>query len=136
MGAASLSYVDNALLEEGDYYYQLCAYYHQLDCLSAPANRKYETNVFELHAYYSPTGLNEAESTLTIAPNPTEGTVTIAQMDFKEVVIYNIVGQSVIKRKAEGERMTVDLMDLPAGLYFVNVFDQNGGCCVRKLVKQ
>ncbi|MBR4390734.1 MAG: thiol protease/hemagglutinin PrtT [Bacteroidales bacterium] len=136
MGPTALTYTDNSFMEEGDYYYRLYAYYQHLGCLSAPANRKYETNVFELHAYYSPTGLNEVASELTIAPNPTEGTVTIICADMQEVVVYDVVGQLVMKEKAEGEKLTIDLGDLPAGLYFVNVFDQNGGCCVRKLVKQ
>ena len=136
LGPTKVDYIDNAFLEEGDYYYQIFAYYGDLDCTSSPANRKYESNVFELHAYYSPTALDESESLLTVAPNPTQGTVTIAGVELQEVVIYNIVGQSVMIQQAEGEAITFDMGDLPSGLYFVHVVDQKGCCCVRKLVKQ
>ena len=136
LGPTAVSYIDASQLEEGDYYYQLLAYYQHLNCLSSPANIRYYPNEFELHAYYSPTGLDEDESALTIVPNPTNGTVTISCSDLQEILIYNIVGQFVMTKKAEGDTMTIDLGNLPSGLYFVNVVDRNGGCCVRKLVKQ
>jgi hypothetical protein len=51
LNSSAVTYTDNALTQEGDYYYRLYAYYGDLDCTSAPANRKYESNVFELHVY-------------------------------------------------------------------------------------
>ena len=136
LNASAVTFIDNSSLEEGSYYYQLYAYYFTWDCTSSPANVKYQPNVFELHAYYSPTNVNETESKLEIAPNPTNGTVTVTAANLQEVEVYNVVGQQVISQKADSNIMTLDLQNLPSGLYFVNVIDGNGSCCVRKLVKQ
>ena len=135
LNASTLSYTDGTVNVEGDYYYQLFAYYDALDCTSSPANRKYEPNVFELHAYYSPTGLEEME-TWKIAPNPTNGMVNISGLMLQKVVVYNVVGQMVAERKMEGETITMDLSHLPSGLYFLDMIHQNGSTCVRKLLKQ
>ena len=136
LGSSALSYIDNAPLEEGDYYYKVCAYYHQMDCLSAPANIKGESNVFELLAYYSPTGLDEDGQTLKIAPNPTDGTVFVTGAGLRFVEVYNTVGQSVIEQVAESETVSIDMRGWPAGIYVVRVVDCDGNSCVRKVVKQ
>lgn len=136
LNATTTSYIDNSTMEEGDYYYQLYAYYRHLDCYSSPANRKYEPNVFELHAYYLPTGLEETEAEWVITPNPTDGTVSIMGADLHEIEVYNVVGQKVLERQNEGETMVLDMASLPSGMYFVNIIHRNGGSCVRKLLKQ
>lgn len=136
LGPTARSFTDLTCYEEGDYYYQLYAYYHDTDCTSSPANRKYAPNVFELHVPFRPTGLDENQNKIIIAPNPTDGTVTISGEKMVEVEIYNIVGQSVMSSQAADELITLDLGHLPSGMYFVNVIDVNGSCCVRKLLKQ
>ena len=136
LNASTTSYIDNSTMEEGDYYYQLYAYYRHLDCYSSPANRKYEPNVFELHAYYSPTGLEETETEWVITPNPTDGTVSIMGADLHKIEVYNVVGQMVMEKQEEGEPMVLDMTSLPSGMYFVNIIHRSGGGCVRKLLKQ
>lgn len=133
----ALTVDDNSALEEGqDYYYQLKANYMGLDCFSAPANVINEPNVFELHVHVFPLGVEENLSTVAIVPNPTKGTVTITGKDMQEVTLFNVVGQKVDSRNADGETVTFDLSERPAGLYFVHVLDCHGGCSVRKLLKQ
>ena len=44
LNASAVSFTDNGLNQEGDYYYRLYAYYGNLDCTSAPANRRYYPN--------------------------------------------------------------------------------------------
>jgi hypothetical protein len=137
VSSTALSVDDNSALEEGvDYYYQLKANYRDLDCFSAPANIKDEPNVFELHVFVSPMSVDESNFMLTIAPNPTDGSITVTGTDMQEVKVYNVVGQLVASRKAESETVSFDLSEQPAGLYFVHVVDRNGSCCVRKLLKQ
>ena len=135
MNASTQTYTDATANEEGDYYYQLYAYYKDLDCTSSPANRKYETNVFELHAYYSPTGVEESSS-WTIAPNPTNGIVTISGVSLQQVEVYTMTGQLVVEKPMENESLTLDLKSLPSGLYFLNLIHHDGSSCVRKLIKQ
>ena len=95
-----------------------------------------ELNVFELHVRIDPTSVNEDYAEMTIAPNPTNGKVFVKGENLKQVEVYNIVGQSVMTKKAEGNATTIDMSGLSSGLYFVHMMDQNGGCCVRKLLKQ
>ena len=72
----------------------------------------------------------------TLHPNPTNGLVTIAGNDFKQAQIINALGQCVATVKSEGEQLTLDISNLPAGVYFVNVTDAEGRKCVRKVVKE
>ena len=69
-------------------------------------------------------------------PNPTNGQVTITGKDLKTAEVFNTLGQHVAIAQGEGERMTVDISALPAGVYFVNITDKDGRKCVRKVVKE
>ena len=75
-------------------------------------------------------------SACTLYPNPTNGLVTITGKDLKSAEVINTLGQRVATVKGEGERIAVDISNLPAGVYFVNVTDKDGRKCVRKVVKE
>jgi hypothetical protein len=79
---------------------------------------------------------NESKAFAFIYPNPTTGMVTIMGKDLKQAEVFNALGQQVATAKSEGERMTVDISALPAGVYFVNVTDGEGRECVKKVVKE
>ena len=79
---------------------------------------------------------NEVVRFANIHPNPTAGLVTITGKDLKRAEVFNTLGQCVAAAQGEGERLTVDIGALPAGIYFVNVTDGNGRKCVRKVVKE
>lgn len=72
----------------------------------------------------------------TIHPNPTNGLVTITGKDLKQAEVINTLGQRVAKVQGEGETLQIDIANLPAGVYFVNVTDGEGKKCVRKVVKE
>ena len=72
----------------------------------------------------------------TVYPNPTTGLVTITGQDLKQAEVFNTLGQRVATAKGEGERMTVDISALPAGVYMVNITDKDGRKCVKKVVKE
>ena len=136
LDASTLKYKDIRLYEEDDYYYRVYAYYEQLDCMSAPANRKYHPDEFELHAYYSPTGLSEAESHVKVYPNPTTGQVTILDDDLNAVEVYNLWGQVVLSQQESGVSVTLDLSQLPSGLYVIRAIETDGTCILRQVTKQ
>lgn len=79
---------------------------------------------------------NEAAAFATLHPNPTTGQVTITGKDLKKAEVVNTLGQREAAVAGEGERITVDISRLPAGVYFVNVTDKDGRKCVRKVVKE
>ena len=133
LGANAVSFTDNSVNQEGDYYYRLYAYYGDLDCTSAPANRKYRPNEFELHAYYSPTGLNESELPIKVYPNPTTGLVTVETGDEAMISVYNQLGQCVLQKNATGT-VTLDLQHVAAGLYLVRIETISGSVSKRVMV--
>lgn len=82
-------------------------------------------------------GMEDKENlAFTIHPNPTSGQVIITGKELKSARVINTLGQCVATVKGEGEQITVDISDLPAGVYFVNVTDSEGRKCVRKVVKE
>ena len=121
IGATAVTYTDNALNQEGDYYYRLYAYYGDLDCTSAPANRKYYPNEFELHAYYSPTGIDENELQVKIYPNPTKGLVTVESEVESVISVFNPLGQCVLQQQSTGIQTNLDLQDAASGLYLIRI---------------
>jgi hypothetical protein len=134
LGATAVSYVDNSALQEGDYYYRLYAYYRDLDCLSAPANRLYYPNVFELHAYFSPTGIKEHDNLVKVYPNPTKQFVTIEAEGMIEVSVYNALGQCVINKEVADAQTTIDLQNTSEGLYLLRVKTEDGTISKRIVV--
>ena len=72
----------------------------------------------------------------TLYPNPTTGLVTIMGKDLKSAEVVNTIGQRVAMVQGEGETIQIDIANLPAGVYFVNITDSEGRKCVKKVVKE
>ena len=119
-----LTYTDFGLHQDGDYYYRLYAYYEEPDCYSAPANRKYETNVFELHAYYSTTGIVEDGDGVRVYPNPANGMVRVEAKAMTHVAAFNVLGQCVLDKEVSGD--TFEWHDLSEGVYLMRIETENG----------
>ena len=76
-------------------------------------------------------GLSKGE--VTLFPNPASDEVTITASErISDVVINNLVGQTVYAQKCNAEKVVVNISDLPPGIYFVKVNDN----VVRKFVKE
>ena len=126
LNAAAVTYTDNSLSYEGDCYYRLYAYYRDLDCTSAPANRIYHPNEFELHVYYSPTDVDENEASVKVYPNPTKHLVTVEAEGMTSVAVYNALGQCVMQKEIAGNQTILDLQDAAAGLYLLRIATEHG----------
>ena len=135
LNASAVTFTDNTLIEEGDYYYRLYAYYRDTDCTSSPANRKYHPNEFELHAYYSPTGIGENEALVKVYPNPTKGIVTIEAEGMIEVLVYNALEQCLIQKEVAESQTIIDLQNLSEGLYLLRVVTEEGTISKRIVVE-
>ena len=126
LNATAVTYTDNSLNYEGDCYYRLYAYYRDLDCTSAPANRIHQPNEFELHVYYSPTGIDENDVRVKIYPNPTKGFVTIETEDMASIEVYNAMGQCVMQKVITENQTVLDLQNAASGLYLLRIATESG----------
>lgn len=71
-----------------------------------------------------------------IHPNPTDGLVNITGKDLKQAEVLNMRGQCVATAQGKGETLHIDISELPAGVYFIRITDEEGRKCVRKVVKE
>jgi Peptidase C10 family. len=119
--------IDNAVSAEGDYYYKLYAYYSELDCTSAPANRFAFSNVFVLHVYYSPTIVDGAlDSNIQLYPNPTEGGFSVEAENMNHVSVYSMTGQKIYETECVNNRIEINLKHFESGIYFVKIRTASG----------
>ena len=79
---------------------------------------------------------NDATAFATLHPNPTTGLLSITGKDLRQVEVFNMIGQQVATAQGMGETLHIDISELPAGVYFVRVTDEEGRKCVRKVVKE
>ena len=77
-----------------------------------------------------------SSSFATLYPNPTSGLVTISGQNIRQAVVFNTKGQQVAITQGEGDELRIDMAALPTGVYFVNITDDEGRKCVRKVVKE
>ena len=80
--------------------------------------------------------LEEISSSLLLYPNPAENELIIAtELHVEEIAIYDIYGRTVSQQvNMTTRQQVVDVADLEAGIYFVNIKTDNGNI-VRRFVK-
>ena len=88
-------------------------------------------------------GLNDSPSDISIAPNPTIGTFTISINSIKnflkirEIIIMENTGIVIkrVKAKTNSHTQTINIENLPAGVYVIRVFD-GSKWLMGKVIKQ
>ena len=82
--------------------------------------------------------VNETKSSVfaSIHPNPTSSMVTVTGESLRQAEVLNILGQQVLSVQGKGNELQINMVALPAGIYFVNITDEEGRRCVRKVVKE
>lgn len=137
LNANVTTYTDNTVTQEDDYYYQLLAYYRELDCLSAPAAYAFDPNQYFVHFYYSPTGVGEEDGATRLFPNPAQDQVTVEAEGLDFVELCNVLGQPLtLQRCQEGDtQLVIDLKNLNPGLYIVRIHTMSG-VATRQVVKR
>lgn len=73
---------------------------------------------------------------VTIHPNPTTGLVTITGENLRQAEVFNMLGQKVLIATGKGKELVIDMGKLSAGVYIINVIDEEGKKCVRKVMKE
>jgi hypothetical protein len=82
-------------------------------------------------------GLNENNSDkneLNIFPNPTNNYITVDGKDLKIIELINIQGLVVIRLNDIKNKETIDLQDLPKGIYLIKVLFNNGTIATEKVL--
>jgi Secretion system C-terminal sorting domain len=87
---------------------------------------------------YHPVGVDNIQSpasSLNLYPNPASNQITINVAAVMEgtITITNIIGQKVLTQEYHGNSVTIDVADLPKGLYIVKVI---GTAYTGKFVKE
>ena len=126
LGANATYYNDNTIVEEGDYYYQLVAYYKDLDCYSAPAAYKYNPDQYYLHFYYSVTGTNESQDGVRVYPIPTKGMLKIEAQGMSYVSVCNLLGQVVYEKRLSADECSIDMKEFGNGMFVVKIETAEG----------
>lgn len=127
LGASATSHTDNTANVEGFYSYRLYAYYHDIDCTSAPASLKDDPNKFYLRVYYSPTEVAENEAlSVQVYPNPARQSLSIEGEEMSQVAVYDLLGQMVYRQDMDGNTLTINVSDWTEGLYLVKVQTREG----------
>jgi len=127
LGANATSYTDNTANVQGDYYYRLYAYYSATDCTSSPASVKYNSNLFYLHVYYSPTAVDESNvQNVSIFPNPANHSLSIGVDGMTSVRVCNMLGQVMMERESSGNTLSINVSDWNEGLYVVTIRTESG----------
>jgi len=79
---------------------------------------------------------NEAIAFSSVYPNPSSCLITVIGESLKQAEVFNTIGQRVATATGDGVTLQIDIAKLPAGVYFVNITDEEGRKCVRKVVKE
>lgn len=78
---------------------------------------------------------NETISGVRVYPNPVTSELTIKSVIKTDAVeMYNLLGQRVASRKIEGNVATLDVSELPNGVYFVNVTNEGQTRSTQKIL--
>ncbi|MEL1246182.1 T9SS type A sorting domain-containing protein [Flavobacterium sp. DGU11] len=74
---------------------------------------------------------------LVAFPNPANDFVTISNNTaLSEAAVFNMLGQKVISQKAQGEKIEINVSQLPAGSYSIKVITAKGTSASLKIMKQ
>ncbi len=115
-------YTDNSVNQlDTWYFYKVQAYYEGIDCMSAPATTEANKDEYVLKFFYSETGLEDNDENIGIYPNPASEKITIEAQNIESVSITNVMGQKVYEQSVNNDNMVIDVNELPAGIYMINV---------------
>ncbi len=84
--------------------------------------------------YYGNYGIEDvADNGMTVFPNPANASVTVTAPGLNGVVLYNVLGQEVLKAVATNDICNLDLSGLQRGLYLIKA-DTSTGNSIQKLI--
>ena len=111
-----------------EYYYKVTAF--RSVCESTPAFTSEDTD----YVYVSVTSVGEDAVNAHIFPNPAKNNLSIQANDINEVVMYNLMGQTVYRYNGRTNTLDINTSCLDSGIYTVNVVTANGLISKRVMV--
>lgn len=123
LGANKTDYTDNSGLTYDNWYcYQVIAYYQATDCMSAPAQAKYNNLEYYVKIYYSEDGVEDyAADQIGVYPNPADDKVAVEAVAIKNVTIFNMMGQKVYESSVDADFVELNTSELESGVYMIQV---------------
>ena len=125
-------------VEKGTYYYQVTATYFEddIECESEPANSYIEPENNYVKVDVTSVMENNVAD-IAMYPNPVKDELILAtELSVEEIAIYDIYGRmtTVYGLQTTDFIHTIDVADLEAGVYFVNIKTENGNI-VKRFIK-
>lgn len=106
--------------EEGEFDACTDAYYGQVEDYTINVQENLNIGDFE-------------KNNVSLYPNPTTGFVTIqSELTIENVMIYNQLGQLITTQKTS----TIDLSNVPSGIYIVKIQAENSSTTTQKIIKK
>ena len=83
-----------------------------------------------------PTAVSEISGNqeVSIYPNPTSGKVLVEGNNLTQAILFNLMGQEIMRQTTNNGHIIFDLTDLPQGIYFINTVGTRSGITT-KVVK-
>jgi len=75
---------------------------------------------------------NDIKKGVLIYPNPTAGILHIKGLEGRKTLLYDSFGRLVLRLRSNN----IDMQDLPKGVYFIRIFDEDGGVYSQKVLKE
>lgn len=79
--------------------------------------------------------LNEVFANVTLSPNPTNGLISISANDMYDVQVIDVNGKVISTVNMTSNNTTIDISNVEAGLYFVNL-SKDGETATYKIIKK
>ena len=95
------------LADEGEYYYKVTAY--RSYCESTPA----WTDGGVDYVHVEVTSVAECQQNVGLYPNPANAYLTVEAEGLQEVTVYNMMGQVVLRQRADEDSMVINTTSLP-----------------------
>ena len=78
--------------------------------------------------------VSETQIEACVAPNPTQGNVTVKADGMKQITVFNTLGQKVFNIAVDADQVALDLGQFEAGVYFLRIETENGFAVQRVVV--
>ena len=97
-----------------------------------------ELTVFVVSEDITSTRAPESETTFTVFPNPSVGSVflQVLEPDWSLVEVFDIHGRRVLSEAVNGQLQTLDVAGLPGGTYMVRAWKKDGSWSSQILVRR